>query len=576
MRVLVLCTALISFKGLAVAEAQVSLTPGSVDLSATFEAISVRAKFSGDSNANATATIKFRKSQESAWHDAYKPLIDRRATIGGAANPYALEARGSIVGLISNTAYEVQVTWADPDGVSGTQPSVATVMTLSYTPPTGGSTITVTDNASLASALSSVNPGQTIHLNPGTYNAFTISRSGNSGAWIKVEGNAGGGSIVLGAGVSQNIRVNANFIILQHLTLSASDFYGIVTGSGTHHHFIQDNTLQNVSARCFDGPATTHYGDTGISVGGGASSVFILRNSVTSTALSGCVQSPPYDGAGTGIGWSNVTTLVVGSNTVTGAFRDAISSDSSNNAGQNVDVVGNTVSGYVDDGIESKGDNVNVRLWNNRSTAIQADSCIAGNTNTPTNLYGPLYVFRNTCRALGSGVPGGGAVYKITPAVPMYIFHNSSDSSAATSPSWTNFLMDAASGPYVVLNNIAVSSGSMSEHAPSGSTFNYNLGTSGSSWAYLWGGTTTYSTAAAFRAGTGQEVNGLNMNPVFIDTTLHIGIASPAVDKGVLLPNFNTRDSAWPYAGSAPDIGAFELQTSGAQSPAPPTNLQIQ
>src|SRR2546430_5044551 len=131
-RVVVLFTALISLKGLAVAQTQ-SLTPGGVSVSATFEAISVRAKFSGDSNANATATIKFRTSQEVAWHDAYPPFIDRRATIGGVANPYSFEARGSIVGLTSNTVYQVQVTWADPDGVSGAQPDVATVTTLSYT-----------------------------------------------------------------------------------------------------------------------------------------------------------------------------------------------------------------------------------------------------------------------------------------------------------------------------------------------------------------------------------------------------------------------------------------------------------
>src|SRR5437899_547950 len=97
MRVVVLFIALISLKELAVAEAQ-SLTPGSLSLSATFEAISIRAKFSGDSNANATATIQFRKSGEVVWHDAYPPFIDRRTTLNGVNNPYAFEARGSIVG----------------------------------------------------------------------------------------------------------------------------------------------------------------------------------------------------------------------------------------------------------------------------------------------------------------------------------------------------------------------------------------------------------------------------------------------------------------------------------------------
>src|SRR2546425_594731 len=99
-RVVVLFIALISVKGLA--EAQ-SLTPGTVLLSATFEAISVRAQFSGDSNGNATTSIQFRKhAGDTGWHDAYSPFIDRRATIGGAANPYGNEARVSIVGLTPN------------------------------------------------------------------------------------------------------------------------------------------------------------------------------------------------------------------------------------------------------------------------------------------------------------------------------------------------------------------------------------------------------------------------------------------------------------------------------------------
>jgi len=574
-RVFILLTALIASKGPAVAQTQ-SLAPGSVTLSATFESIGVRAKFSGDSNANATATIKFRSSQEVAWHDAYPPFIDRRATIGGVANPYAFEARGSIVGLTSNTVYQVQVTWADPDGVSGAQPGVATVTTLSYTPPTGGSTITVTDSASLASALSSVSPGQTIHLNPGTYNAFTVNRSGDSGAWIIIEGDPALTSIVTGMGDNPNIRVNANFIILQKLTLSASDFYGIIIGPSQHHLFIQDNTLQDVSHLCAEGPTTTHYGDTGIYVGNGATNVYILRNTILSTSLAGCVQSIPYNGPGAGIGWTNATTLVIDRNTVIGSFRDAISADD-DRAGVDVDVSRNRVSGYVDDGIESKGYNVNTRLWGNNITATNADTCIAGNTNDPRVPYGPLYIFRNVCRTSGSALSGGGSVFKITPGAPMYIFHNSMDSSLSAVPNWDLFSMSGNNGPVVIFNNITKSSGSIFGGTSSEAlTTDYNLGTSESAWAYSWNGSTTYDTFAAFRTGTGQEAHGLNVDPLFADTGLRIGAISPAVDKGVILPNFNTLDSAWPYSGSAPDIGAFELRTLPAQAPAAPTNLRIQ
>src|SRR5262249_14163006 len=150
------------------------------------------------------------------------------------------------------------------------------------------------------------------------------------------------------------------------------------------------------------------YADAGIAIGSGANNIFVLRNMITSTALNQvtCTLSPIYDSPGTGIVWTNGTTLVIKDNPVTGGFRDAIASDSSNNLTENVDVSGNTVSGFKDDGIESKGGNVNVRLAANTISADAGDTCIAGNTNTTTNLYGPLYIFRNTCRATTSNPSG--------------------------------------------------------------------------------------------------------------------------------------------------------------------------
>ena len=111
----------------------------------------------------------------------------------------------------------------------------------------------------------------------------------------------------------------------------------------------------------------------------------------------------------------------------------------------------------------------------------------------------------------------------------------------------------------------------MSEHAPASTIFDYNCGIAGSSWAYRWNDAATYGTFAAFRAGTGQESHGLNADPLFSDSALHLQNTSPAINAGVVLNNFNTPDSAWPYTGSAPDIGAYE---QGGAPPAP-TNLRI-
>jgi hypothetical protein len=70
-----------------------STTPGTVTLSSTFESISVRGKFRGDSNSNNSASLQFRKVGEVTWQDAYAPIIDRRTSINGTSNAaYVSEA----------------------------------------------------------------------------------------------------------------------------------------------------------------------------------------------------------------------------------------------------------------------------------------------------------------------------------------------------------------------------------------------------------------------------------------------------------------------------------------------------
>lgn len=577
MRVLLPCISLLALTGLA--EAQL-LAPGNVTVSATFQSISVSANFSGDSNGNAIASIRFRKGAGDSFHQAYPPFIDRRATIGGVANPYANQARGSIVGLSENTSYDVEVTWSDPNGIVGSQPSVVTISTLTSSPPTGsGTTRNVIDDKTLASALAAMNSGDVVNLAAGTYAPFTISRSGSAGAWIVI--NCGNEVTISGVGINQNILIDASYIILQNCTLSVSDFHGLIVNKS--NVFVKNNSVQGFSRLCADGPATTHYGDMGIGINSGLNNVYVMNNTVVGhTNLIGCFQSPSYDGPGTGIQIFDCTTCVISGNTVIGnGTRNAISSDQSANALVNVDISNNRVSGYVDDGIEFKGQNRNTRAWGNVITQdgngrVGGNSCMSNESTLGTNLFGPSYYFRNTCRVIRTA---GGCAYK-GPSGPLYFFHNSVN--AAGVPGSSNWAFgcgasSVGSGPYVMLNNASVITNSMTERAPAAtSTFDYNCGVTTGSYAYQFNNTTSYSTFAEFRSATGQEAHSINADPQFIDAALQIGATSPAVDKGIILLNFNSLDSAWPYSGTAPDMGAFEAGAGGSNaSPAVPQNLQV-
>jgi len=59
-------------------------------------------------------------------------------SISGHTNPYADQARGSIVGLQAGTTYEVSLTFSDPDGIVGSATLTGTVATIAPTAPVLG------------------------------------------------------------------------------------------------------------------------------------------------------------------------------------------------------------------------------------------------------------------------------------------------------------------------------------------------------------------------------------------------------------------------------------------------------
>ena len=102
-------------------------------------------------------------------------------------------------------------------------------------------------------------------------------------------------------------------------------------------------------------------------------------------------------------------------------------------------------------------------------------------------------------------------------------------------------------------------------------TDDYNLFNPTSWLVDEWNGTGSYPTVAAFRTATGMEEHGLQGSPSFGPGTIQITNASIAIDKGLILPNFNDADSAWPFRGSGPDIGHYEADPA----PLPPRNLKV-
>jgi hypothetical protein len=542
-----------------------SVAAGAVTLSSTFENISVRAKFSGDPNNNATGKIRFRPNGQSVWRDAFTPIVDRRPTIGGVVNRHAFEARGSIVGLTAGTTYEVEFTWIDPDGVSGNPIWTGLVTTIAPSAPVSGRMLYVDDIGtngngsstspfnSIPAAINAAISGDTIFVRTGTYPPFTVSKSGTASGYIAIVGEARD-QVLINGGANNNIDVTASYIQLKNLRLRQSSHSSVNIKLKSHHVWVENLYHENVSS-------SFSYNDSGVLVEAGSHNVYVLNNFFYSQSLTNYTYpGVRWDSPGTAIylmGYMDPQgTFVLKGNVINGGFRDGIGNTPENWAGgtvDNSDVANNTITGVKDDGIQLEGDDVNLRIYGNDITHTNGYAAIA----MSPNIVGPAYVYRNVIKMSWGGA--GGSAFKLLGDGYGFYFHNTIDTSASTQrhDAW------AGAGPnQYIYNNIIKTSGNPVYSVSSSGKYNGNLySPKNANYPVVsrWGGTTDYMTVTAFRNATGNEQQGRQGDPLFTDAAKRINSSSPAFNGGILIPNFNSADSAWPYAGTAPDMGAYEV-----------------
>ena len=537
------------------------VVPGTLTLDANFECIGMRCTFTSDDNDNATATMRYKPTGGGTWFDAYAPIVDRRTTIGGVSNAaYDDEARGSIVGLTANTSYDVEVIWSDPDGVNGTATKSGTVSTVALSPPATGTTKYVDGDAAgggdgssgspyntIATAITNTSAGDTILVrdSASAYVAMTISTSGTASQY-RILQNDTGHTPTIAAGASDNLVIDANYWKIKGITFAASVQSAIRITGTSHHIYIDGNTAADVGT-------ANAFGSGAVELGGGAHHIYILNNSFTRTSTGVGVEVD-----GVWIDSDGCYNIVIQDNTLSGNFWDGIGNGANSAGGphmDNSDFARNTFLNWQDDMMEMDGGSVNLRVYGNSGS-----STLAGSILSASAIQGPAYVFRNHMLNTSSGV---GVKHGHNGAGYAHFFHNTLET---LGPGSNEVVGEAGGTPYsensTWLNNILKASGNIYYFQGRSNTYNYNLTyqTTGSDFASNWNSTTAYSTFAAFKTGTSQELQGVNGNPLFLNAAKEIGTSSPAKNVGVVLNNFNDANSAWPYKGSAPDCGYFEFQ----------------
>jgi hypothetical protein len=224
------------------------------------------------------------------------------------------------------------------------------------------------------------------------------------------------------------------------------------------------------------------------------------------------------------------------------------------------DAYDNVLFQHTDDGFEPEGHCANLRIWNNRIEDVHMAFAVA------PAVVGPTYILRNVAYRFGNTRTSQQDGYTASalkinsgypdPIGPLFLYHNTFFTDAPGTDAMS--LMDPGVSTFIRARNnvIAGTRHALEKVNPVSLDWNYDdLYTTDPIRFVRWMGT-TYANLAAFRNGTGQEMQGISAAPGLVDPgagDFTPGPASPLIDKGTVLPGIN--DS---YQGAAPDIGAVE------------------
>jgi hypothetical protein len=340
-------------------------TPGAVTAPyPTLENIALEWALTGDDNADATATVRYRKLGASTYRDGL-PLF--RVPAGSNEGfDWTNKLSGSIFGLEPGTEYELELTLTDPDGGNATESLTATTRPLPTLP---GTLHTVAvDPTSIGDALDSAVPGDLLLLADGTYDELVVTVDGSQALPLVLQAENPGQAVVEG-----DVRLDGrSHVWVQDLTI-----HGKIKAN--------DATALVVRACAIETP------DDGIvAYGDGLTNSVIIDNVIHgSTLWRESALGVDGDNIGEGVQFTGPGN-VVAYNRVSG-FRDCLSLLEDDEAVNQVsdDFYGNDLSECADDAIEADFAMGNVRVYGNR---IQ--NSFMGLSSQP-GLGGPTYFVRN-------------------------------------------------------------------------------------------------------------------------------------------------------------------------------------
>ncbi len=533
--------------------AQDETTPGTLSSPwPTIINLAVVWEIAGDQNLNATAALRYRKSDGGPWRDGM-PL--RRVPAGRSVDsnvPFSWSDKlsGSIFDLQEDTAYEIEVTLSDPDG--GAAVRTITTRTRAVPRAPADSVIKTADPSTFSDIASGTLPGDVVLLAPGNYGFGFAYTNGIPGEPVVIRAaSRHPDSAAVFDGFSLRNR--------KHV---------IVDGLIVNGKVDLINTEECAVVRC---NVTAAYGITSVQPPG-AKNCYIADNVVSWTVgWEAANMGASGENIGEGIQITGPGTVIC-YNRVTG-YRDCISTMEDNDVSQQycIDIYNNDIYRGLDDGIEADFCMGNCRIVRNRLT-----NCFMGLSSQP-GLGDPTYFIRNV-------------MYNIIDCPFKLARHSQGDvilhNTVVKVGDGLRIIHDPV---YAYLrNNLAIGGrgggdfGNYSSgdgramefyRADSTTSIDYEgLGSEGTDFLAKLGNIKTYS-IEELREKTGMkhavlvDMGVFAHGPEFPDPALterapadlRLRSGSSAVDAGLLIPGVNAD-----HSGSAPDLGALEW---GATAP---------